>query len=169
MVANPDMVTIHHVTRCRHRNESLRDRRVKDYVRHQVFDLPVIKMVVCEHRAEIKRCRRCGTQTVGEFPVEASQRTQCGPRIQSLAVYLKNQGLMSYQRTTEIFEGLLGVPLSEGTLAAIDRRCAKRLEPVVDEVKDRFLQAPVRHYEETGLSINGKLAWLHSASSECYT
>ena len=169
MVANPDTVKIHQVTRCQHCNESLRDRRVKGYVRHQVFDLPVVTMVVCEHRAEIKRCRSCGKQTIGEFPAEASQRTQYGPRIQSSAVYLKNQGLMSYQRTAEVFEGLLGVPLSEGTLAAIDRRCAKRLEPVVEEIKDRLLHATVRHYDETGLSINGKLSWLHSASSERYT
>lgn len=169
MVANPNTVQIQHVTRCRHCNESLGDQRVKGYVRHQVFDLPVIKMVVREYRAEIKRCRICGEQTVGEFPVEASQRTQYGPRIQSSAVYLKNQGLMSYQRTAEVFEGLLGVTLSEGTLAAIDRRCSKRLEPVVDEIKDRLLQAPVRHYDETGLNINGRLAWLYSASSERYT
>jgi transposase len=169
MVANPDTVKVHPVKRCRHCNESLLERRVKGYVRHQVFDLPVITMVVCEHRAEIKRCRKCGKQTVGEFPAEASQRTQYGPRIQSSAVYLKNQGLMSYQRTAEVFEGLLGVSISEGTLAAIDRRCAKRLEPVVDEIKDRLLRATVRHYDETGLSINGKLSWLHNASNERYT
>jgi transposase len=84
-------------------------------------------------------------------------------------VYLKNQGLLSYQRTAEVFEDLLGVSLSEGTLAAIDRRCARRIEPVVQEIKDCLLQSPVRHYDETGMSINGKLAWLHSTSTCEYT
>jgi len=169
MVAHPDVVKIHLVRRCQHCNESLAENRVKGYVRRQVFDLPEITMEVSEHRAEIKRCRRCGRQTVAEFPAGVEQRTQYGSRIQSFAVYLKNQGLLSYQRTAEVFEDLLGVSLSEGTLAAIDRRCARRLEPVVQEIKDRLLQSRVRHYDETGMSINGKLAWLHSTSTLEYT
>jgi hypothetical protein len=84
-------------------------------------------------------------------------------------VYLKNQGLLSYQRTAEVFGDLPGVSLSEGTLAAIDRRCARRLEPVVQEIKDCLLLSPVRHYDETGMSINRKLAWLHSTSTRKYT
>ena len=169
MVGHPDVVKIHQVQRCQHCNASLAENRVKGYVRRQVFDLPKITMEVSEHRAEIKRCRRCGTQTVAEFPAGVEQRTQYGSRIQSFAVYLKNQGLLSYQRTAEVFKDLLGVSLSEGTLAAIDRRCARRLEPVVQEIKDRLLQSPVRHYDETGMSINGKLAWLHSTSTCEYT
>ena len=169
MVENPDMVQIHRVKKCRHCNASLIENRVKGYVRHQVFDLPVIRMVVREHRAEIKRCRRCGRQTIAGFPAEATQRTQYGPRIQSMAVYLKNQGFLSYRRTAEVFEDLLGVSLSEGTLAGIDRRCATRLAPVVQDIKERLLTTRVRHYDETGVSINGKLAWLHSASSARYT
>jgi transposase len=169
MVDDPATVQIHHVKRCHHCNESLHEGRVKGYVRRQVFDLPAITMVVYEHRAEVKRCRRCGKQTIAQFPDEVSQRTQYGPRIQSIAVYLKNQGLLSYRRTAETFEDLLGVSLSEGTLALIDRRCARRLASVGQEIKDRLLQTRVRHYDETGMSINGKLAWLHSVSSERYT
>jgi transposase len=169
MVAHPDVVKIHRVQRCQHCNEFLTGRRVKGYVRRQVFDLPEIKMEVSEHRAEIKYCRRCGKQTVAGFPAKVGQRTQYGSRIQSFAVYLKNQGLLSYQRTAEVFEDLLGVSISEGTLAAIDRRCAHRLEPVVQQIKERLLKTRVRHYDETGLSINKKLAWLHSASSPQYT
>jgi transposase len=169
MVAHPDVVKIHRVLRCQHCNESLAENRVRGYVRRQVFDLPEIKMEVSEHRAEIKRCRQCGRQTVAEFPAGVEQRTQYGSRVQSFAVYLKNQGLLSYQRTAEVFMDLLGVSLSEGTLAGIDRRCARRLEPVVQEIKDRLLQSRVRHYDETGMSINGKLAWLHSTSTSEYT
>jgi hypothetical protein len=66
------------------------------------------------------------------------RRTQYGPRIQSFAVHLKNQGLLSYRRTAGVFENLPGVSLREGTLALIDRQCEQRLEPVTQQIKERL-------------------------------
>ena len=63
-----------------------------------------------EHRAERKRCPCCGTLNRAEFPEAVAQPVQYGPRLQGIAAYLKNYGLLPYQRTAELFEDLFSIP-----------------------------------------------------------
>jgi transposase len=64
---------------------------------------------------------------------------------------------------------LFAIPVSAGTLANTDRCCARRLERVVDHIREKLVHAPVVHFDETGLSINGKLHWLHGAGNRAFT
>jgi hypothetical protein len=51
------------------------------------------------HRALRVRCPTCAHLSLGSFPTEASSRTQDGPRLRALAVYLVEQQLIPYART----------------------------------------------------------------------
>ena len=51
---------------------------------------------------------------------EVTQPVQYGSRLQAVAAYLKNYGLLPYQRTVELFEGLFSLPISVGTLVNIN-------------------------------------------------
>jgi len=169
MVSDPAHVEVHEVRRCQRCGRSLKDVKPQGYIPRQVFDIPRIIVEVTEHRGQVKRCPHCGELSLGEFPEGVTHKTQYGTRLRAFAVYLKNYGFLSYQRTAEALSDLFAVPVSAATLASTDRRCARRLEGVVEQIREKLVHAPVVHFDETGLSINGKLHWLHGASSRAFT
>jgi transposase len=166
LVDSPDTVTVHKVQRCQHCGKSLKSKKALKYERRQVFDLPPIQVQVSEHRAEIKACDRCGKLSIAEFPRDVRHKVQYGPRLKANAAYIKNYGLLSYQRAAELFEDLFGVALSAGTLVKMDREAAERLQEVNQRIKQRITDSAIVHFDETGLRIEGKLHWLHVAGTE---
>lgn len=169
MVKHPNSVKVHEVERCRSCGRSLKNVKPRGYTPRQVFDIPPIVVEVTEHRAQIKGCPRCGELSMGAFPEGVNHKTQYGTRLKAFAVYLKNYGFLSYQRTAQALSDLFAIPVSAGTLASIDCRCARRVEGVVEQIREKLIRAEVVHFDETGLSINGKLHWLHGAGNRDFT
>ena len=66
-VADPDRVISHVPVSCPSCGSGLDDAEVIDTEVRQVFELPEIRLVVTEHRAERQRCR-CGCTTKATFP-----------------------------------------------------------------------------------------------------
>jgi transposase len=164
-VEHPDQVVVHRAVRCGGCGTSLRRQPLQGYHRRQVFDVPPIRVEVTEHRSEIKCCPACGKRCVGELPAEAKRAVQYGPRLRSYAIYLKDYALLPFHRNAQLMEDLFGVQLSPGTLARMEQECAQRLQPIGEQLCQALRGAEVVHFDETGLSINGKLSWLHSAST----
>jgi len=169
MVKHPDHIEVHSVFRCVHCGNSLKDQKAKGYEKRQVFDLPPVEVEVHEHRAEVKRCARCGKPTIAEFPEGVTHKAQYGNRINAWVSYLRNYGLLPYERLSELFQDLVGLNISTGTLANIDRRCSAGLEKTVESIKEALKGRAVIGCDETGIRINGKLHWMHSASTEDLT
>ncbi len=137
--------------------------------RRQVFDLPVLKLEVTEHRLLRKCCPRCGAINTGQFPCEVTPGVHYGPRLKSLAVYLVNYHLLPWQRTCELLADLLGQPLAAGTLASALQQCAVELEETEQEIQQAITRAAVGHFDETGCYIGGRREWLHVASTKSLT
>lgn len=135
MSSHSDKVSIHKVGICGNDGRSLKKSKAIDYDRMQVFEIPAIKVEATGHRAEIKACEHCGEVSVAVFPEGVSHKTQYGDRLKTYAVYIKNYGLLSYERAAELFEDLFLVPLSSGTLVNIDRSCSERLEETCGDIK----------------------------------
>ena len=163
-----DLVTVHAVDRCGC-GRSLADEPVADYERRQVFEAPPLAAQVTEHRAERKRCPDCGKIAVATFPEPVQQPVQYGERLQAVAAYLKNYGLLPYQRTAEWFADLFSIPISVGTLVNINATCAERLAGVSEMIRTAIGGQPVVGFDETGMSVDGHLRWLHVASTEALT
>lgn len=164
-VAVPDHIVVHRASgRCRC-GCSLRGQPVAGYERRQVFDLPAVQVEVTEHRAEVKDCPQCGRQVVAEFPADVKHAVQYGSRICSAAIYLKDYALLPYQRLRQLMSDLFGVRVSAGTLVRIEQDCAERLKDTVEQIRREVRAAAVVHFDETGLRVEGKLSWLHSAST----
>lgn len=169
MVKHPQHVQIHEVTKCHGCGKSLQHTKPQGYEARQVFDIPPIVVEVTEHRAQVKRCASCGALSTAPFPEGVNHRTQYGARLKAYAVYLKNYGFLSYDRAAQAFVDLFGIPLSVGTLASIDQRCARRVEGVVEEIRQKLIGSKVVHFDETGLNVNGELYWLHAAGTRGLT
>ncbi|MCJ7624927.1 MAG: transposase, partial [Anaerolineaceae bacterium] len=84
--------------------------------------------------------------------------------------YFNQYQLLPLERTGEVFEALYGQSLSEGTILAACREVAEQVEPGNIAIKKHLTeQEEVLHFDETGARVEGKLHWLHSASTELLT
>ena len=135
----------------------------------QVFDLPEkIHLEVTEHRCLSQTCT-CGQVNYGTFPAGIAQSVQYGERIKALGVYLTTYQLIPWERATQMLSDLFGCTLSEGVLQSAQQKCAEVLKPTTAAIKQAVEQAPLAHFDETGQRIDGKLNWLHVASTEMLT
>jgi transposase len=90
---------------------------------------------------------------------------QYGQRIIGFLLYLQHYQLLPERRLAALMADLFGVNLARSTLANISRDFAARFAGFVKSVRDHVATAPVKHMDETGFRIGGKLQWLHIAST----
>ena len=162
----PDEIVIHSPCVCKKCGTCLDRVEAHEFSRRQVHDLPPISVFVTEHRALQKNCPACQTSNEAPFPEPVGQSVQYGPRLRAICVYLQQYQLLPFKRTRELLFDLCGFSLSEGTLANCLVYCHDRLAPVESAIRDAITEAPVGHFDETGIRIRKTLHWLHTASQE---
>jgi transposase len=164
--AHPDQEIIHPVKQCAHCQANLEQVQASGHEKRQVYDLPSLRMEVTEHQSEIKHCPQCGKESVASFPAGITQPVQYGPGVRALAVYLNQYQMIPLERVSETFADLFEHPLAEGTILEAGQAVAERVASVNQAVKQHLTeQEAVVHFDETGVHINGKLHWWHSAST----
>ena len=168
LVAEPNQRRRHEPGPCTGCGASLVDAPEVGMERRQVFDLPPITVQVTEHQLISRRCT-CGTTTCGAAPEGVSAPVQYGPRITAIVLYLYVGQFLSKKRTAQALAELFGTPVSDATVAAMTARAADGLDGFLTEVGDRIAAAEVAGFDETGLRVAGRLAWVHCARTGKYT
>ncbi|OOR69037.1 transposase, partial [Bacillus cereus] len=87
------------------------------------------------------------------------------PNIKRLIPYLTHYQCISLKRTKEFFQDCFGHSISEGTLVNHTRAFASQLQPFIKKVTEKILQSPIVHFDETGMRVENKTQWLHTAST----
>lgn len=169
MVEQPDHTIVHTVDACQQCGRSLESVAAVDCRRRQVVDMPPMQLEVTEHRAETKCCPDCGCQNEATFPETVKTSVQYGVRIKALLVYLNQYQLLPYDRTCQLVEDLFSHTISQGTLYNWNLACYRNLESTEEQICQAILASEVAHFDETGIRQQGKLHWLHTASTSRLT
>jgi transposase len=145
--------------------DSLTDADEVDMTWRQVVDVPPVTPRVTEHQMITLRCR-CGHHTAAAAPPEAVAPIVYGPRLAGIGVYLLHGQFLSVSRTAAALKDLFGTPVVSGTVAGWVKRTALGIiDKVLPVIAGRIINAPVAGFDETGMRVAGRLAWLHSAST----
>ena len=169
-VANPDQILPHEPWQCTVCGNVLSEVAGRlGEERRQVFELPPMKLVVTEHRVAIKECPGCGAENVGAFPEGVPCGASYGAGVKSLLTSLNQEHLIPCERSCQIFTDWYGQPVSEGTLAAAVNGCAVALAKTETRIKQGVSSAPLAHFDETGMYVEGQRGWLHTASTPYLT
>ncbi len=168
--AEPDAVEHHFPVACGECGAALTPEMARGHAARQVFDLPEPQpLIVTEHRAHTCGCAACGATTRADFPEGVNAPVQYGPRIAAFAVYLLHYQLLPEARLVALMADLFGVKLSAATLATMSGACARRLNGLVETIRDHIAGGPIKHMDETGFRIGAKTQWLHVACTSLLT
>ena len=131
----------------------------------QVFDLPPLRWLATEHRAERRGCA-CGTTTQAAFPAHVRAAACYGPGVRVVCYRCVHQHL-PIDRAAQLLADVLGASVATGTLAAVVAEGAAGLSGFVEVVREWLAAAPVAQFDETGARVAGRLHWVHSARPAC--
>ena len=148
---------------------SLRRVKVISIERRQVFELPLIRLEVTEHQAEVKRCPNSGQIVTAPFPPNVNAPVQYGSSFNALLVYWRDQQLLPFDRIAQMCADMFGRRVSEATIQAAVESTAVALVPFETHITAQISQAKIANADESGLRVEGKLHWLHVLSTAVIT
>ena len=126
---------------------------------HQVAELPAVLAEVTEHQGHARTCPHCGHLTWGRIPPEILAHA-FGSKFTATLAFLSGCCHDSKRTVAEIAETVLGVPVSLGSVAAAEQETAVALAEPYRQAEQAVRAAPVKHADETGWALAGKLCWL---------
>jgi transposase len=169
MVEEPDRVWVHKASACSQCAANLQAVEPCGHERRQVFDIPPVHIEVTEHQAEIKVCAHCRERVKANFPSAVRQPVQYGARIKAQAAYLNNYQLIPLARTCELLEDFYGHAPAEALVLDANAELVSQIEPNLEATQQQLIASDVVHFDESGLRVEGKLNWLHVASTNLLT
>ena len=128
-----------------------------------------INTTTTAHQAMQMECPLTAQTLTGCFPVGINSTMQYGVNLEALVVSLNTVGMVSISRTHEILSGVFGIPISTGTIVSMVSGCAESVTDTVKDIKDTITEESLLNLDETGVRIDKKTFWAHSASTEDMT
>lgn len=143
------------------------DYKEDGYESRQVVDFNV-SMNVTEYRAQILIDSE-GNRYVAEFPKFVSRPIQYGPKTKATSVYMSQFQMIPYNRIEDYFSDQLGINISTGSFFNFNQEAYEGLEEFEAIVKAKLIASQRLNADETGININGKRLWLHTACNDMWT
>ncbi len=137
------------------------------YEARQVVDINISR-VVTEYRAQILEDEN-GNRYVAKYPKHVTQAIQYGPSFKAHSVYMSQFQLLPYNRIENYFEDQLNVSLSSGSIFNFNKEAYQLLDKFEAIAKRNLIQSEIIHSDETGINVNKKRIWLHTASNAEWT
>ena len=117
-------------------------------VRHQVFEIPVVRAQVSEYRLHGGCCTACGKARRATLPTGVP-RGQLGPRALALIGVLGTQYHLPQGKVRDLLAQVLGLDFSVGAVSQAHGKVALALAEPVREAARTLPEAPVKNVDET--------------------
>ena len=160
-----DALEDHRLSACPECGGSVRQTDVEAVI--QQAELVAKPVRITEHRAWGCECEHCGAKHVASFPPAVEKGGLSGPRLTSLAGYLKGACHASYTTLQKFCSEVLRLDVSRGYLAKIIlQKNSRALAQVHGRLLGRLPFQSRLNVDETGHKQNGKLlqTWCFHAS-----
>jgi transposase len=132
--------------------------------RHQVWEIRDKPCTVTEHQEHARFCPDCGHLTHAEIPAEVAGSV-FGPKLAGTGAFLTGACGLSRRQVEEVFEDVLGVPISVGSVSNLEQETSAALGEVHQEAGVHVREAATKNLDETGWKKKGKRCWLWACAT----
>ena len=173
----------------KHKLEKFNEEEITEYCEHSMEKCPCCNCDVIEPTGDIKekdeldykivvvkrrhifkeyKCKGCGNKFHKEIPNNLKEENQYGPQVQALELTLMNQANVTINKAQKITYGLTNgeINLSEGYIAKLQKRAAKKLNNFMLEMYKEIIKQPLLHWDDTVIMINTKRSCLRFYGTE---
>ena len=161
----PDQTVEHKPTTCKHCQTNLTQHNGTTTNTRYKIDIQ-IQTQLTKHNQITITCPNCQTQNTPDFPLDLTSTIQYGENVKATSVLLTQYAMVSYDKTQKILNDIFDIPISTGTIVNHVCEFAEKAQPLLKEIPLRLQETDVLHFDETSTSVNTKLHWLHTSSSE---
>ena len=137
------------------------------YDKRQVIDIET-KIVITEYQAQILE-NSSGKQFTAKFPLGVTRPIQYGASTKASSVYMSQFQLVPYNRIEDYFSDQVGLNISTGALFNFNKEAYDLLAEFEQIAKDKLINSSRINSDETGINVNGKRIWLHTACNDLWT
>jgi transposase len=155
MVKDPDVIDDRIPDYCKRCGNGLSQKESRLVGQRQLIDIPPRVPVVTEERIYERTCI-CGHRTCGQFSPNANAQVGYGPNTEALVAYLHARQYLPVARMSEMFNDLLGMPISTGGIYHKLNRFAKKTTPIYEEIKGRLQDSPFVGSDPDTLKLWGR-------------
>ena len=129
-----------------------------------VVDIEV-KTVVTQHQKIECKCKLMNDKPIqGCFPNDVTATKQYGANITALASVLSTVGMMSMDRIHQVLSSIgEDLDINVGTVRNMLHRLWVTSKSAADAIREKVMNLPLLHCDETGWRVEGSLHWLHCA------
>lgn len=132
---------------------------VAEAVRHQVSELPPVRVEVTEYQMQRLRCPDCGQETRAALPPGVPIGA-FGPRLQAAVAGISGRYRLSRRAVVGILADVVGAQVALGSVDALCQATSEALAQPVAELAQAVRAAPVANADETSWLQASKLCWL---------
>lgn len=126
--------------------------------RHQVWDIEVTKTLM-EYQMHRLACDGCGTTQRAELP-KGVPNSSFGDERASWVGYLSGRFDLSKRDVEQLVEEGFGIPISLGSVCALERRAQRALAPAWREAVEQLDASEVVWVDETGWFESNERSWM---------
>ena len=137
------------------------------YEVRQVVDFKA-SVLVTEYRAQVL-IDSTGNRYVADFPTFVTRPIQYGAKTKASSVYMSQFQLIPYGRIEDYFSAQVGLTISVGSFFNFNKEAYKLLANFDEIAKLNLIASKRVNADETGINVDGKKIWLHTACNDKWT